>query len=82
MSRILTACTHSPSILENLTSRFLFAVCQQQAAPTAVWAEAWGERSLIVASIPDLQLSLCHYPMSHCCSVLSSTIGGGRGLIL
>lgn len=81
--RILTACTHSPSRLENLTSRCLFAVCQQQAAPTAVWVEAWGERSLIVASIPDLQLSLCHYPMSHCCcSVLLSAVGGGRGLIL
>lgn len=53
----------------NLTSRLLIAVCQQQAAPTAAWAEALGERSLVPASIPDLQLSLCP-PSPHealCC---------------
>lgn len=43
----------------NLKSKFLIAVCQQQAAPTAIWVEAWGERSLRLASIPHLQLSRC-----------------------
>lgn len=76
----------------NLTSRFLFAMRQQQAAPMAVWVEARGERSLEVASIPDLQLSLSlllsHYPMSLCCCSLLSFSGQGtrqggwRGVIL
>lgn len=79
---LLTVCSLSPSS-RNLTSRFLFAVCQRQVAPTAAWAEAWGERSLLVASIPDLQKSFCHCPMSCCCccSVLSFTVGGGTYLV-
>lgn len=60
----------------NLMSRFLFVMCQQQAAPTAAWVEAWGERSLLVACIPDLQQSFCHCPMSCCCC---SVFHGGRG---
>lgn len=48
----------------NLTSRFLFAMRQQPPAPTALWAEARGERSLVVANIPGSQLSLCHCSVS------------------
>lgn len=75
---ILAAYTHTHTQLsQNLTSRFLFAMCQQQAAPTAGRVEAGGGRSLMVAGIPNLQLSLCHNPTSGCrCSV--STVGGAR----
>ncbi|KAA8595177.1 hypothetical protein FQN60_012312, partial [Etheostoma spectabile] len=64
----------------NLTSRFLIAMQKQQASPTTVWAEAHGERSFGLATIPDLQLSLCPlcppFPMSLCCcSVLSFSVG-------
>lgn len=48
----------------NLTSRFLFAMRQQPPAPTALWAEARVERSLVVANIPGSQLSLCHCSVS------------------
>lgn len=52
--RILTAYTFSlTQWSQNLTSRFLFVMRQQQAAPTAAGVEAWGERSLKAANIPD-----------------------------
>lgn len=38
---LLTVCTHAlPQRCRNLTSRFLIAMRQQQAAPTAIWAGA------------------------------------------
>ena len=54
VARIVAAYTFSlTQWSQNLTSRFLFFMCQQQAAPTAAGVEAWVERSLKAANIPD-----------------------------
>lgn len=63
---------------------------QQQAAPTAVWAEARGERSLGLARIPDLQLSLLptlpslsHEPLLLLrVVILQARVHGWEGVIL
>jgi len=61
--RTRDVCTHTfPRWCRNLTSRLLIAMRQQRAAPTAVWAEARGEGSLVLASIPVLQLPRCPAP--------------------
>lgn len=81
-------CSHTPPAHSKPDEQVPDCSVSEQAAPTAEWVEARGERSRGLANIPPLQLSLrSPHPPSPvrcccccCCSVLSFFLGQGAWL--